>query len=275
MSLYVVATPIGNLKDITLRAIETLRQVDLIACEDTRTTRILLRHYQISTPSISYHEHNEARRIPELLERLKRGQSVAVVSDAGTPAISDPGLRIVRAAAEAGVQVVPIPGPTALIAALAGAGFPTDRFFFAGFLSSKKQARRRELYDLARVNCTLILYESPRRVSETLSDIAAIFGADRPIAIARELTKIHEEFARGTAGELAANFKSTRGEITLLVAPGGNDPSTVPSDRALLSEYRRLLREGVHRNEALRLLGKKYGLARRVLYSRIRVRPEA
>lgn len=272
MPLYVVGTPIGNLKDMSLRAIETLQQVDVIACEDTRTTRVLLNRYDISTPTLSYHEHNEAARSAELLERLRANQSVAIVSDAGTPTVSDPGFRLISAATAEGIPVVTIPGPSAPIAALAASGLPTDRFFFAGFLPSRGAARRKALRGLAGLDCTLIFFESPMRLPGALQDIAHELGADRAVVVARELTKLHEEFLRGCAGELAATAKPARGEITLLVGPPAQTAQAMPSQHSLLKEYSDLLASGLERTKALRALSAKYGLARREIYDLVVVK---
>lgn len=272
MPLYVVGTPIGNLKDMSLRAIETLQQVDIIACEDTRTTRVLLNRYDISTPTLSYHEHNEAARSAELLERLRANQSVAIVSDAGTPTVSDPGFRLISAATAEGIPVVTIPGPSAPIAALAASGLPTDRFFFAGFLPSRGAARRKALRGLAGLDCTLIFFESPMRLPGALQDIAHELGADRAVVVARELTKLHEEFLRGCAGELAAAAKPARGEITLLVGPPAQTAQAMPSQHSLLKEYSDLLASGLERTNALRALSAKYGLPRREIYDLVVVK---
>ena len=217
-SLYLVATPIGNLADITLRAIDVLKHVALIACEDTRHTRKLLQHYGIPTRTVSYHEHNEQQRAQELIDVLKRGDDVAVVSDAGTPAISDPGFRLVRAAIENDVPVVPVPGPSALIAALTAAGLPTDEFFFGGFLPPRANARRTRLGELRQVPGTLVFYEAPHRLAETLKDAYEMLG-EREAVVARELTKLHEELRRGRLSELTEHYttEEPRGEIVLLI----------------------------------------------------------
>jgi len=216
--LYVVATPIGNLEDITLRAIKTLRGVDLIAAEDTRRTRTLLSRYRIKTPTVSFFEGNEGRRTAELLNELRGGKRIALLCDAGTPTISDPGYRLVRGAREAGIPVVPIPGPTALIAALSASGLPTDSFSFFGFLPPKGAKRRRRLEEVARSRGTVILYESPRRLIKTLEDLLEYCG-DRQVVIARELTKVHEEFVRGSIRELIEELRgrTIRGEITIVM----------------------------------------------------------
>ncbi len=242
--LYVVATPIGNLADLSPRARDTLAACTVIAAEDTRHTGSLLKHAGVRTPLVSLHDHNEGQRAPELVGRLKSGASIAVVSDAGTPAISDPGYELVRAAAAAGIEVVTIPGPCAAVAALSIGGLPTDRFCFEGFLPSRGSARRARLTALAVEPRTLVFYESPHRVIETLEDCAAAFGAERPAVVARELTKLHETTYRGTLGELcargAADADVARGEIVLLVggAPvredgGGEDGHGGDLDRVL------------------------------------------
>ena len=213
-----VATPIGNLEDITLRAIKTLRGVDLIAAEDTRRTRTLLSRYRIKTPTVSFFEGNEGRRTAELLNELRGGKRIALLCDAGTPTISDPGYRLVRGAREAGIPVVPIPGPTALIAALSASGLPTDSFSFFGFLPPKGARRRRRLEEVARSRGTVILYESPRRLIKTLEDLLEYCG-ERQVVIARELTKVHEEFVRGSIRELIEELRgrTIRGEITIVM----------------------------------------------------------
>ena len=217
-TLYLVATPIGNLADITHRAIDVLNKVSLIACEDTRHTRKLLQHYGIPTKTISYHEHNEQERARQVIELLREGKDIAVVSDAGTPAISDPGFRLVRAAIENALTVVPVPGPSALITALIAAGLPTDEFFFTGFLPARSNARRTRLGELTSVPATLIFYEAPHRLAETLKDALEILG-EREAVVARELTKLHEELRRGRLSELAEHYSNEepRGEIVLLI----------------------------------------------------------
>ncbi|MDH3235926.1 MAG: 16S rRNA (cytidine(1402)-2'-O)-methyltransferase [Alphaproteobacteria bacterium] len=219
--LYLVATPIGNLRDITLRALDVLGAADVIACEDTRVTARLLTNYGISTPTIPYHDHNAARARPAIVKRVAEGQAVALVSDAGTPLISDPGLKLVRACAEAGLAVVAIPGPSAALAGLAVAGLPTDRFLFAGFLPAKSAGRRRVLEELAAVPATLVFYETANRLPAALADMADVLGP-RPAAVARELTKLYEEIARGDLAELAARYGEAgppKGEVVVVVGP--------------------------------------------------------
>jgi 16S rRNA (cytidine1402-2'-O)-methyltransferase len=244
--LYVVATPIGNLGDMSPRARATLESCALIAAEDTRHTGTLLKHFGIATPLVSLHEHNEARRAPELLTRLRAGDSIALVSDAGTPAISDPGFDLVRAAAAAGIEIVAVPGACAAVAALSIAGQPTDRFCFEGFLPARAAARRARLQDLTSEPRTLVFYESPHRVAETLADCALLLGSGRPATVAREITKLHETTYRGSLGELAeiaaAGADLARGEIVLVVhgatvpaadAAGGADGHGGALDRVL------------------------------------------
>jgi 16S rRNA (cytidine1402-2'-O)-methyltransferase len=219
--LYLVATPIGNLGDITLRALEILRGADLIACEDTRITRRLLSHYGVATPTTAYHDHNAPTALPRLIKRLQKGEIVALVSDAGTPLVSDPGYRLVQTAISEGIPVTTAPGPVAAIAALTLAGLPTDSFLFAGFLPAKQGARRHRLEALSGVPAALIFYESPRRVPATLAEMADCLG-DRPAAVVREITKLYEEVRRGSLGELAAAFAQSgppRGEVVLVVGP--------------------------------------------------------
>src|SRR4029079_11942478 len=217
-TLYLIATPIGNLEDITHRAVRLLGEVDLIACEDTRHTQKLLNHYGINTKTISYHEHNEQQRATQLIDSLKQGSDIAVVSDAGTPSISDPGFRLVRAAIENEISVIPVPGPSALISALIAAGLPTDEFFFAGFLPPRSNARRARLSELQSVPGTLIFYEAPHRLAATLKDAYEILG-ERDAVVARELTKMHEEIRRGRLSELSDHYEreEPRGEIVVLI----------------------------------------------------------
>ena len=222
--LHLVATPIGNLGDITLRALETLAGVDVIACEDTRITRRLLERFSITASLIQYHEHNAAAARPKILEKLAQGASVALVSDAGTPLISDPGFKLVREVSAAGLNVTALPGPSSVLAALSLAALPTDRFFFEGFLPSKQTARRARLTELARIDATLVMFESGARVQDSLRDLASIMG-ERDAAICRELTKLHEEIRRATVSELAAvaDDLETRGEFVLVIGPPAAD----------------------------------------------------
>jgi 16S rRNA (cytidine1402-2'-O)-methyltransferase len=225
--LYVVAMPIGDIADLSPRALSILAEVDLIACEDTRRVAPLLAAHAIRTPTFSYFEHNEERRAPELVERMRHGARIALVTDAGTPAISDPGFRLVRETLDAGIRVGAIPGPSAVVAALSIAGLPTDRFTFEGFLSSKPTSRRNELKALARERRTMVFFEAARRLGPTLSEMAGVFGAEREAAVVREIGKKYEEVVRADLGELAARFTAdaARGEITLVVAGLGRDQS--------------------------------------------------
>jgi 16S rRNA (cytidine1402-2'-O)-methyltransferase len=266
-TLYVVGTPIGNLEDITFRAVRLLQTVDVIAAEDTRHTGRLLQHFQVKTPQISYHDHNRLGRIPELLQRLSAGQAIALVSDAGMPGISDPGYELVKACVEAGYRVVPIPGVSAAITALSGSGLPSDRFIFEGFLPTKSQPRRQRLELLATETRTLIFYEAPHRVRETLPDLAAALGAARSITIARELTKLHEEFWRGSLAAAIAHYQTRepQGEFTLIVA-GAELSQLMLSDAALKLELQALINQGISRSEASRQLAQQTALPKRQIY---------
>ncbi len=219
--LFVVGTPIGNLEDITFRAVNVLKSVDLIACEDTRRARVLLEHYGINKPMLSYNEHNERRRIDEILSRLSRGENVALLSDAGMPTISDPGYRLVRAAREAGVDVVAVPGPSAVTAALSVSGLPTDRFVFEGFLPRKKGRRERKLLEIKEEIRTVVIFESVHRIERTLDEIVEFLGPDRKIAVCRELTKIFEEVIFGPAEEVRQKLAVKKGEFVIVI--GGKD----------------------------------------------------
>jgi len=270
-TLYLVATPIGNLEDITLRALRVLREVELVACEDTRQTRKLLEHYGIHKPTLSYHEHNEALRAEELVEKLREGARVALVSDAGTPLVSDPGYRLVTKAIESGIAVEPIPGPSALLAALSASGLPTDSFRFGGFLPARPSARRKLLASLESETATVIFYEAPHRILETLADIEELLGA-RPVVLARELTKIHQEFLRGTAAELRqalAARRGIKGEITLLIgraAPPAESSGSQRDPRELETEVQTLLSGGMDRMEAIKAVARRHGMSKRELY---------
>ena len=221
--LYLVPTPIGNLKDITLRALEIMKEVDLIACEDTRRSGQLLAHFNIQNKKISYFEHNETKRIPQILATLKDGNSVAVISDGGSPGLSDPAYRLVTAAIEASIPVEALPGPTALVPALTASGLPTDRFFFEGFLPVKAGKRKKRLEQLSELPHTLVIYESVHRIKKSLAAIAEIF-TERHICVSREISKLHEESIRGTAEEVAAHFENTtpRGEFVIVIAGNKN-----------------------------------------------------
>jgi 16S rRNA (cytidine1402-2'-O)-methyltransferase len=272
-TLYVVSTPIGNLEDITHRAIRVLGEVDLIACEDTRHTHKLLQHYGISTKTISYHEHNEQERSGELIGQLLRGTNLAVVSDAGTPGINDPGFRLIRLAVAKQVQVVPIPGPSALITALVVSGLPTDEFLFGGFLPARSGARQARLNELRSVPGTLIFYEAPHRLAATLKDAYEILG-EREAVVARELTKLHEEIGRGRLSELAARFssaESARGEIVLIVDRNIIESETMEAAprRSMVELVERLENEGLDHRAALKKAARELGLSRAEAYRRL------
>ena len=264
--LYVVATPIGNLGDITVRALEILAAADVIACEDTRVTGRLLRHYGIDGRLTAYHDHNAPRKRPGLIAKLRNGATIALVSDAGTPLVSDPGYRLVREALEAGLPVVPVPGPSSVLAALAGSGLPTDAFMFAGFLPSRSAARRQRLAELAAVPATLVVFESPSRLAGSLADMAQVLG-DREAVVAREITKKFEERRSNNLAALAADYASSgppRGEVVVLVAPPGKAATTVDDAEPLLArllETETVSRAAVKAAEAT-------GLPKRELYRR-------
>jgi 16S rRNA (cytidine1402-2'-O)-methyltransferase len=263
--LYIVATPIGNLEDITLRAIRTLKEADVIAAEDTRHTQVLLKHFAINTPLTSFHEHNERAKTAQLVTRLERGESIALVSDAGTPAISDPGYRLVVAAIGAGIRVIPIAGPSALIAALSAAGLPTDGFDFRGFLPARKQERRSKLQELRDGRYTMVFYETPHRLQESLDDVREILG-DRRMVLAREVTKLHEEFLRGRISEVIGEVsrRAIRGEMTLVIE--GCSDSNAASEEALVDEIDKLKGEGMRIKEIAEIIGEKYGYSKREIY---------
>jgi 16S rRNA (cytidine1402-2'-O)-methyltransferase len=267
--LYLVGTPIGNLDDMTVRAVKTLQTVDLIAAEDTRHTGKLLKHCQIETPQLSYHEHNRQERIPDLLDRLQSGQAIALVTDAGMPGISDPGYELVKACVEVGIVVVPIPGVTAAITALTASGLSTQRFAFEGFLPTGNQERRSRLEALASENRTIVLYEAPHRLLETLQDLAEHLELTRKVAIARELTKLHEEFWRGDLGGAIERYtdRSPKGEFTLVV-DGTAATQIVWTEMQLLSELKAIMLsgDGVSRSQASRQLAAISKLPRRHLY---------
>lgn len=266
-TLYIVGTPIGNLEDMTFRAVRILQTVDLIAAEDTRHTGKLLQHFQVKAPQVSYHEHNRTARIPELTSRLQQGSAIALVTDAGMPGISDPGYELIKACVDQGLAIVPIPGATAAITALSASGLPTDRFVFEGFLPAKSQARRTQLESLQSESRTLIFYESPHRLRQTLQDLADTLGADRQITLARELTKLHEEFWRGTIANAIAEFtkRDPQGEFTLVVA-GAEAVQLVLSEAAIKAELQTLLNQGWSRSQASRQLAEQTSLPRRQIY---------
>jgi 16S rRNA (cytidine1402-2'-O)-methyltransferase len=275
--LYVVSTPIGNLEDISLRALRVLKEADVIACEDTRQTMKLLTHFDIPKRMVSYHEHNELTRAPEIVIELEQGAKVALVSDAGTPAISDPGYRLVSLCLRHGIQVVPVPGASALVAALAASGMPIEEFVFAGFLPSRPTERRKKLRELAAETRTLALYEAPHRLLDTLEDALEILG-NRPVVVAREVTKIYEEFLRGHIEDLvaAARKKAPRGEITLLIGPADGQAqhsaeSANPRNAVPLARHvEEIMKErGVDRKAALKQAARERGLTRREAYKQL------
>jgi 16S rRNA (cytidine1402-2'-O)-methyltransferase len=269
--LYLVATPIGNLEDITMRALRVLKEADLIACEDTRQTQKLLQHYGIHKELISYHAHNELTRAPELVIQLEEGAQVALVSDAGTPVVSDPGHRLVVLCLRHHIPVVPIPGPSAFVAALAASGLPAEEFLFVGFLPSRAGARRKKLDELRGEPRALVLYEAPHRLTETLSDAAEILGA-RAAVVAREVTKIHEEFLRGTLLELrdAARLRAPRGEITLLIGPAEEGVEQAAPGVSLKERVAQLEAEtGLDRKAALKQAARERGLGKREAYKQL------
>jgi len=273
-TLYLVATPIGNLEDITHRALRVLKEVDLIACEDTRHTRVLLNHYGIRTKMLSYHEHNEQARAIELGVMLSEGASIALVSDAGTPGISDPGFRLVNEAGARGARVVPVPGPTAFVAALIASGLPADEFFFGGFLPARSSARRARLEQVQAISSTLIFYESPHRVAEALADAREILG-EREAAVVRELTKIHEEVSRARLSELAQRFASedaVRGEIVILIdrrVINGGETAKSLTTADIAARVAALEMEGLDQRAALKKAARELGLSRPEAYRRL------
>ncbi len=266
-TLYLVGTPIGNLEDITFRALRVLKQADLIAAEDTRHTGKLLHHFRVNTPQISYHDHNTQQRIPQLVRKLQDGDAIALVTDAGMPGISDPGYELVCACVEADITVVPIPGPSAVVTAIAAAGLPCDRFTFEGFLPVKGKNRHARLEALKTESRTAVFYESPHRLLKTLADLVTVLGADRRVVLARELTKRYEEFWRGTIGGAIAHYQSTppKGEFTLLLAPA-SAPSLSLSKTEITTELKSLLAQGQSRAEASRNLAQHSDLSKREIY---------
>lgn len=274
-ALYVVATPIGNLEDISFRAVRLLEEVDLIACEDTRQTQKLLNHYGIATRTISYHEHNETARAPELVKEMQEGAGVALVTDAGMPAISDPGYRLVSLAIRHNLPVVPIPGASAFLAALVASGLPTDSFRFSGFLPAKRGERRAELDTIKTSPCTQVFYEAPHRVVETLMDVCEVLGNDRHVVVAREVTKLHEEFLRGRASEILETLKSregVKGEITLLIGKAEENETHGAADAssARLSIRQRVAQvmaeTKVDEKAALKKVAKERGISKSEAY---------
>jgi len=265
--LYLVATPIGNLEDMTLRGLRVLRSVDRVACEDTRQTQKLLNHFEIKKPTVSYHMHNEAARTEELVAELKAGGRIAVVSDAGTPGIADPGGYLAQAAIAAGIPVFPVPGANAAVSALIASGLPAERFTFHGFLPAKEGARKTALEGLERSGTTHIFYEAPHRILGTLEDVAAVFGGALPVVVARELTKLHEEFLRGGAKEVHATLAGraqVRGEIVLLFAPTASEAAVTRSIAVEVAELRKA--EGISEMDALKRVAKGRGMGKSEAY---------
>jgi 16S rRNA (cytidine1402-2'-O)-methyltransferase len=268
-TLYVVGTPIGNLEDMTFRAIKILQNVDAIAAEDTRHTGKLRQHFQINTPQISYHEHNQQKRQEELLRRLREGESIALVTDAGMPGISDPGYDLVKACIEAGITVVPIPGVTAVITALVAAGLPTDRFVFEGFLPTQNKERNNRLEILKDERRTIVFYGSPHRLIDTLTDLAATFGEYRQIVLARELTKLYEEFWRGRIKDAISLYqeeKQPKGEYTLVVAGAPEDKKELLTEAEVREELQKLFDRGISKSQASKQLAHLTSMPRQYLY---------
>ncbi len=266
-TLYLVGTPIGNLEDITLRALRVLKSADAIAAEDTRHTGKLLHHFQITTPQISYHDHNCQQRIPQLVARLQQGEAIALVTDAGMPGISDPGYELVCACVAHDLTVVPIPGPSAVVTAVAAAGLPSDRFVFEGFLPVKGKSRQARLDALKREPRTVVLYESPHRLIKTLTDLAEVLSPERKITLARELTKRYEEFWRGTIGAALLHYETVvpKGEFTVAIAPTPQTEVTL-SETEIVAELKNLIAQGLSRSEASRQLAQSTELAKRDIY---------
>lgn len=269
--LYLVATPIGNLEDITLRALRVLKSADLVAAEDTRHTAKLLTHYDIRTPTTSLHEHNEHEKVPALVARLLAGATIALVTDAGTPSVSDPGFRLASAAVAAGVRVEAIPGASAVLTALVGSGLPTDGFVFAGFPPPRSAARKAWFAALAAERRTLVLFEAPHRIEASLRDALETFG-DRQVAVARELTKLHENWVRGPISAALAQLGPVRGEYTVVIAGASDAPAAdqpEATDTQLFTEFGQLTENGHSRREALSALAKRHGLPSREVFAAI------
>jgi 16S rRNA (cytidine1402-2'-O)-methyltransferase len=271
--LFVVGTPIGNLEDITFRALRTLKEADLIACEDTRRTQQLLNRYNIKTETLSYHQHNEMTRAPELILEMEEGGSVALVSDAGMPGVSDPGFRLVHLAIRHGIPVVPIPGASAFVAALVASGLPVDRFRFQGFLPAKKLARRKALSALKSATCALVFYEAPHRLLEMLEDTLAVLG-QRPVVVAREVTKIHEEFLRGSISEVVARLrkKPVKGEMTVIVGMPEGPVKRSPAARPLRADLERAMADrGLDLRGALKAVARERGISKSEAYRQLQM----
>jgi 16S rRNA (cytidine1402-2'-O)-methyltransferase len=267
-TLFVVATPIGNLEDVTLRALRVLQTVDLIAAEDTRRTARLLSHHGISTSTLSFHQHNTRSRIPQLISRLQRGESVALVTDAGTPGVSDPGVELVQACVQAGIAVDPIPGASAPLAAVIASGFPLVPLTIYGFAPSRAKDRTAWLENISTIQNTVTFFETPHRIGRTMEDVGHILG-ERPIVVGRELTKTHQEFIRGTAGELSHAFENARGEYTVVVGPAiaAPDVASVPDDATIVSEFCYSTEvAGIQRREAIKTIARRHKMPARVVY---------
>lgn len=271
--LYLVGTPIGNLEDITFRALRVLKEVDVIACEDTRQTQKLLNHYAIETRTISYHEHNELIRAAELVMRLEQGQSIALVTDAGMPGISDPGFRLVTLAARRKILIVPVPGPSAFLSALVASGLPTDTFRFSGFLPTKEGQRARVLESIRNSPRTQLFYEAPHRLMATLEEVVKVLGPERPVVVAREVTKLHEEFIRGSASEVLGQLQQRgeiKGEITLLIGKGADRTESAGPVLGALNVRRRvreiMRQESVDEKAALKRVAKEMGVSKSEAY---------
>lgn len=269
-TLYLVGTPIGNMEDITLRALRVLKDVDLIACEDTRHTVQLLDHYGIEKTTVSYHEHNELTRAPELIVHLEQGDDIAMVSDAGMPGVSDPGYRLVALAVRHHIRIVPVPGASAFLSALVASGMPTDSFHFSGFLPAKAGARRSALEAIRQAGRTEIFYEAPHRIVETLQDVVELLGPERHVVVAREVTKLHEEFLRGHAEDVLDKLQrrgDVKGEITLLIGKAEEVPQAMPSPKSVAKRVRELMSsEALDEKAALKLAAKEFGVSKSEAY---------
>lgn len=275
--LYVVGTPIGNLEDVTLRALTTLKGADLIACEDTRRTQKLLNHYNIRTRTVSYHEHNELTRAPELVLQMEQGSSIALVSDAGMPVLSDPGFRLVNLAIRHNVEVVPVPGPSAMVAALAVAGLPMNEFIFTGFFPAKRSSRRKALAALAGFEETIVFYEAPHRIAECLRDVQELLG-NRDMVIAREVTKLHEQFLRGSVAELRTFLKKlpAKGELTVILGPGAAPRQAGTDGKSLHAEIEKLrANQGLNERSALKAIARARGISRSEAYRQLQLETSA
>lgn len=268
--LYICATPIGNLEDVTIRLLKTLRQADLIACEDTRHTLKLLNRFKIKRPLTSYHQHSKLQKVEYIIGQLQEGKKVALVSDAGMPGISDPGTALVARAIECGIKIEVIPGPSAVISALSISGMDTTSFIFAGFLPSRRSERQKAIRELAQEPRTIVLYEAPHRLLDTLNDLKEVLGEERPLAVMREMTKLHESVVRGTVGNLLEHFEQDkpRGEITLVIAPFVPPPQGEISLDQVMLEVDQLIEQGMEKKEAFKLKAREYKIAKSIIYNR-------